>query len=159
LSRSKSKLVKIYLSKKLNYFLKVIEVKVEDKVYCNTKNNEKNAKEMLPDVNYKAGTTRRRIRQKVPNDGDAPEVYLNVRDKFCITTFYTIVDKLATELKRRDIQRNSRDFLSDVPYNATLSSTSTERYSRCCQKPIDAYPEDFNSNSSADLQQFHLCAP
>jgi len=31
LSRNKSKLVKIDLSEKLNYFLKVIEVKVEDK--------------------------------------------------------------------------------------------------------------------------------
>jgi len=56
---------------------------------------------MLPDVDYKAATTRKRIRPKVPNDRDTPEVYLNARDKFRITTFYTIVDKLATEMKRR----------------------------------------------------------
>ena len=56
---------------------------------------------MVPDVNYKAVETCKRIRKKVPNDGDAPEVYLNARDKFCITTFYTIVDKLETEMKRR----------------------------------------------------------
>ena len=30
-----------------------------------------------------------------------------------------------------------------------------ERYSQCCQKLIDAYPKDFNSNFSAELQQFH----
>jgi len=35
--------------------------------------HEKDAKEMLPDVDYKAATTRKRIR---PNDGDTPEVYL-----------------------------------------------------------------------------------
>ena len=60
---------------------------------------EKDAKEMLSDVDYKAATTRKRIRQKVPSDGDTPEVYLNARDKFRITTFYIIVDKLATEMK------------------------------------------------------------
>jgi len=36
-SRNKSKLVIIYLSKKENYFLKLIEIKVEDKKICNTK--------------------------------------------------------------------------------------------------------------------------
>jgi len=56
---------------------------------------------MLPDVDYKAAATRKRIRQKVPSDGDTPEVYLNARDKFRIITFYIIVDKLATEMKRR----------------------------------------------------------
>ena len=56
---------------------------------------------MLQDVDYKVATTLKRIRQKVSNDGDTPEVYLNARDKFRITSFYTIVDKLATEMKRR----------------------------------------------------------
>ena len=40
---------------------------------------EKDEKEMLPDLDYKAATSRKRIRQKVPNDGDTPEVYLNAR--------------------------------------------------------------------------------
>ena len=56
---------------------------------------------MLSDVDYKAATTRKRIKQKVPNDGDTPEVYLNARDKSRINTLYTIVDKLATDMKRR----------------------------------------------------------
>lgn len=60
---------------------------------------------MLPDVDYKAATARKRLRKKVPNDGDrdahAPEVYLNAREKFCITTFYKIVDKIETEMTRR----------------------------------------------------------
>ena len=42
-----------------------------------------------------------------------------------------------------------------MPHNATSSSANTERYSQCCQKLIDAYPEDFNTNFSAELQQFH----
>ena len=58
-------------------------------------------KEMLPDIDYKAVQTRKCIRKKVPNDRDAPEVYLNARDEFRITTFYTIVDKLETEMRRR----------------------------------------------------------
>ena len=88
---------------------------------------------MLPDVDYKAATTRKRIRQKVPSDGDTPEVYLNARDKFCITTFYIIVDNLTTERKRRgEIHKEITkrfSFLSDVPYNVTSSSTNIERYS------------------------------
>ena len=58
-------------------------------------------KEMLPDVDYEVATTRKRIRQKLLNDVDIPSVYLNVRYTFRITTFYTIVDTLATEIKRR----------------------------------------------------------
>ena len=42
---------------------------------------EKDAKEMLPDVDYKAATTRKHIRQKAPNDRNTLEVYLNARDK------------------------------------------------------------------------------
>ena len=56
---------------------------------------------MLSDVDYKAVQTCKRIRKKVPNDGDTPEAYLNARDKFHITTFYTIVDKLVTKMRRR----------------------------------------------------------
>jgi len=57
---------------------------------------------MLPDVDYKVATSRKR---KVPNDKDKPEVYLNARDKFRITTFYIIVDKLPTEMKRGELYK------------------------------------------------------
>ena len=46
--------------------------------------------------------------------------------------------------------------LIDVPEKATSSFTETSiRYSECCQKLIDAYPDDLNSNVSTELQQFH----
>ena len=99
---------------------------------------------------------------KVPNIGDAQVVYLNARDTFRITTFYTIVDKLETEMRRRvEIYKEISErfsFLSDVPHNATSmtsSSTEIERYCLCCQKLIDANPEDLNTNFSAELQLFH----
>ena len=91
---------------------------------------------MLPDVDYKASTTRKRIRKKVPNDGDLPEVYMNARDKFRITTFYIVVDKIETEMKiRGEICKEITgrfSFLSDVSHNVTSSSTNIERYSQCC---------------------------
>ena len=65
---------------------------------------EEAAKEILPDVDYKAPHTRnarKRKRKKVVNNGDAPEVSLNARDKFCILTFYIIIDKLEAEMRRR----------------------------------------------------------
>ena len=46
--------------------------------------------------------------------------------------------------------------LIDVPEKATSSFTEASiRYSECCQKLIDAYPDDLNSNLSTKLQQFH----
>ena len=68
---------------------------------------------MLSDVDYKTVQVRKCIRKKAPNDGDVLEVYLNDRDKFCITTFYTIVDKLETEMKRRGeiSKKYQRDFI------------------------------------------------
>ena len=78
---------------------------------------------MLPDVDYRAVQTHKCIRKKVPNDGDAPEVYLIAREKFRITIFYIIVDKLETEMRRREEMYKEISerfsFLSDVPHNVT----------------------------------------
>lgn len=115
-------------------------------------------KVMQPTVEYKAAQTRKCIRKKVLSDGDAPQAHLNARDKFCITIFYTVVGKLETEV-RGDIQRNRRGiFFSDVPHNVTSSSTEIESYSQCCQKLIDANPEDLSANFSSEPQQLHSCA-
>ena len=65
------------------------------------KRYEAAAKEMQTDMDYKAATTRKRIRKNVFNDKNASDVYLNARDKFRITTFYAIVDKLETDMKKR----------------------------------------------------------
>ena len=46
--------------------------------------------------------------------------------------------------------------LIDVLGKTTSSFTEASiRYSECCQKLIDAYPDDLNSNLSTELQQFH----
>ena len=43
---------------------------------------------------------------------------------------------------RKIVERFS--FLSDVPLPCNVtSSANTEKYYQCCQKLIDAYPEDF----------------
>jgi len=62
---------------------------------------EEAAKEILPDVDYKATHTRKRKRKKVVNDGDAAEVSLSARDKFRISTFVVIIDKLEAEMRKR----------------------------------------------------------
>ena len=62
---------------------------------------EEAAKEITPGVDYKSTLTRNRKRKTVVIDGDAPEVSLNARDKFRISAFYAIVDKLETEMSRR----------------------------------------------------------
>ena len=110
-------------------------------------------------MDHKAAATRKRIRKNVFNDGDAPDVHLNARDKFRINTFYEIFHKLEIEMKKRgEIYREIAKiffFLSDVPLLQNVaSSVNTERYSKCCQKLINDYPDDFNSNFSAELKQF-----
>jgi len=43
-----------------------------------------------------------------------------------------------------------------LPEKATsLFTEASIRYSECCQKLIDTYPDDLNSNLSTELQQFH----
>lgn len=67
---------------------------------------------MLLYVDQKEVQRHKCIRKKVPNAGEAPEIHLNARDKFCITTFYTNVDESETEMRRRkkDVQKNPRKF-------------------------------------------------
>ena len=62
---------------------------------------EQAAKEYILGVDHKASVTLKRKRKKVVNDGYAPAVSLNARDKFCISTFYVIIDNLKAEMSRR----------------------------------------------------------
>ena len=123
------------------------------------------AKDMLPGVDYKETQKRNRIRKKMPNEGNALEDKRSARDNFRISTFYEILDKLTTEMKRRGkIYTNiAHKFscLTDVP-NATQQGANysqysdRQRYLKTCQMLIDAYPEDLNNALSTELQQFHL---
>ena len=74
--------------------------------YLHASRNEFNrfqeaAKEIRTGVDYEATLILKCRRKKVVNDGDAPEVSLNARDKFCISTFYLIIDNLKAEMSRR----------------------------------------------------------
>ena len=62
---------------------------------------EEAAKEIIPGVDYEATLILQRKRKKEVNDGDAPEVSLNARDKFCISTISVIIDNLKAEMSRR----------------------------------------------------------
>ena len=64
-------------------------------------NFEDAAKEIIPGVDHKATLTLKRISKTVVNDGDAPVISLNARDKFRISTFYVIIDNLKAEMSRR----------------------------------------------------------
>ena len=118
------------------------------------------AKDMLPGVDYKETQKRNRIRKKMPNDGNALEDKRSARDNFRISTFYEILDKLTTEMKRRGkIYTNiAHKFscLTDVP-NATQQGANysqysdRQRYLKTCQMLIDAYPEDLNNALPTEL--------
>ena len=62
---------------------------------------EEAVEEIMPCVDHKSTPTLQRRRKKVTNDGDAPEVSQNSRDKFRISTVYVINDNLKAEMSRR----------------------------------------------------------
>ncbi|XP_065667306.1 uncharacterized protein LOC136087768 [Hydra vulgaris] len=111
---------------------------------------EEAAKIMTPGVDYKSTLTRNRNRKTVFNDGDAPEVSLNARDKFLISAFYAIVDKLEAEMIRRGQVYNDVTVRFSCLVDGSLSQTS-----QCCKELINAYPKDLNNNLYTELQQFH----
>ena len=94
------------------------------------------AKEIIPGVDYKATIAIKCRRKKVVNDGDAPEVSLNARDKFCISTFYIIIDSLNGEVSRREQVHN--DIADRVFCLVNISQTSSTNkkvpYSECCER-------------------------
>ncbi|GBP98394.1 Zinc finger MYM-type protein 1 [Eumeta japonica] len=61
---------------------------------------EGEARKIFPNGEYKE--TRRRIRKKQVNDGNAEELDLNPRDKFRIETFNVIIDTLNAQMQRRE---------------------------------------------------------
>ena len=62
---------------------------------------ETTAKERVLDTEYKEFNARKCTRKKQHNDGPAPELELNPRDKFRMQTFYVIIDTLQSEIQRR----------------------------------------------------------
>ncbi|XP_065650991.1 uncharacterized protein LOC136079198 [Hydra vulgaris] len=108
------------------------------------------AKIMTPGVEYKSTLTHNRKRKPVFNDGDAPEVSLNARDKFLISAFYAIVDKLETEMSRQRQVYNDVAVRFSCLVDGPLSQTS-----QCCEELINTYPKDLNNNLYTELQQFH----
>ena len=82
-------------------------------------------------------------------------VSLNARLKFCISTFYVIIDNLKADMSRRGQLHNDIadrfSCLVDVP--ETSSTNERVRYSECCEELINAYPEDLDSNLFTELQQ------
>ena len=91
------------------------------------------------------------------NDGDAPEVSLSVRGKFCISTFYIIIDNHKAEMSRRGQVYNDIADRFSCLVNVPEASCTNEsvQYSECCEELINAYPEDLDSNLFTEFQQFY----
>ena len=88
---------------------------------------EEAAKEIIPGVDYKATLTLQHKRKKVVNDGDVPEVCLNARDKFCISTFCIITDNLKAEMSSRGQVYNDITDRFSCLVNVPETSSTKER--------------------------------
>lgn len=62
---------------------------------------ELEAKEMLPDVDYRAIHRRQRTRTRNLMDGDAPETVMDPRTRFRVSTFIPIIDTLTANISSR----------------------------------------------------------
>ena len=118
---------------------------------------EEAAKEIIPGVDYKATLTLQRKRKKAVNDGDVPEVCLNARDKFCISTFCIITDNLKGEMSSRGQVYNDITDRFSCLVNVPEASSAKEivQYSECCEELLNANQEDLKSNLFTELQRFH----
>ncbi|KAL4703936.1 hypothetical protein ACJJTC_007862 [Scirpophaga incertulas] len=111
---------------------------------------EGEARNFFPNGEYKE--TRRRIRKKKVNDGNAEDIDLNPRDKFCIETFNVIIDTLNAQMQRRgDVYHEVSQKFS---FLADLNKSCSE-YEKDIQLLLQAYPEDFNENFLGEFNHFH----
>lgn len=110
------------------------------------------AKELLPEVNYKDISARKRKRKIQKNDGNAPEAELNAREKFKIFTFNVIIDALEMQMSSRGMvykQVAERfSFLNDMNLSDSQYQTSSE-------KLAETYPEDLCPTMTTEVKQFH----
>lgn len=129
-----------------------------EKLRCDFDSLEARAKEKLPDVEYK--DTRQRRRKKMPNDGSAPEVSFSPREQFKITCYYSIIDKLNAEMRKRgEIYKETADkfsFLNKIPdADKIMCPDQTAEYSQHSTNLVNTYPEDLNTELITEIQQFH----
>uniref|UniRef100_A0A8C3HPZ8 Uncharacterized protein n=1 Tax=Chrysemys picta bellii TaxID=8478 RepID=A0A8C3HPZ8_CHRPI len=110
------------------------------------------SKDILPDTNYKEAQSRKRIRKKQANDSSATETALNPRDKFRVSTYYTIIDTLEAHMKRRG--EVYKEISSRFPFLNDMNLPD-EQYSQGSQKLVDSYPFDLNMNLCGEVRQFH----
>ncbi|GBP34152.1 Zinc finger MYM-type protein 1 [Eumeta japonica] len=111
---------------------------------------EGEARKIFPNGEYKE--TRRRIRKKQVNDGNAEELDLNPRDKFRIETFHVIIDTLNAQMQRRgDVYH---EVLQKFSFLADLNKSCSE-YEKDIQLLLESYPEDFNENFFGEFNHFH----
>lgn len=113
---------------------------------------ENMAKKIAPDVDYRQNVQRRRRRRRQVNDGETDDVILNGRDKFRVSTYFVIIDKLQTEMKiRGEIYKSEAEKFSFM-LKMDLSHDELESH---IERLVALYPEDLNSNFFSELQQFH----
>ncbi|KAM9172176.1 uncharacterized protein ACDP82_016619 isoform 1-T2 [Pangshura tecta] len=109
------------------------------------------SKDILPDTNYKEAQSRKQIRKKQANDSCATETAWNPRDKFCVSTYYAIIDTLEAHTKRRGEVYKEVSSRFSFLNNMDLSD---EQYSQGSQKLVDSYHVDLNMNLR-EIWQFH----
>ena len=65
------------------------------------------------------------------NDADASEVSLNSRDKFCVSTFYVIIDNLKAEMSSKGQVYNDIADMFSCLVNVPGTSSTKERVQYC----------------------------
>ena len=80
-------------------YLSISKLTIDYRDKFDQKENE--AKKLLPDCDYKAATTRKIKRKKMPNDGNVAEINLTPKESFRFKTYNVIIDKLNSSLQER----------------------------------------------------------
>jgi len=116
---------------------------------------EKQAK-VLVNADYSEVHRRKRLRKAMPDDGPAPNVDLNPREKFRVKVFNTIVDRLISEIDKR---RRSYDNVNELFGFLTDRQISSSDIKQKATHLVEAYQCDLEEAFVDEIQLFlPLCA-
>ena len=113
---------------------------------------EERAKKLVTLHEYKSENARNRVRKRMFDEQDTPDIALTARDQFIFQTFNVITDSLIVELrKRQDSYLNLKDLFGFLTAFKTLSLIDLKQQ---CTHLVEAYPNDLEMEFVDEFVQF-----
>jgi len=115
---------------------------------------EENGKSYVATNEYKDANTRKKRRKQFHDESTTPDasVELSARDNFRIHTFYSIVDCLTVELRRRLSGYSGLHKLLGIL--TEFQSLTLDDLRKCATHLVESYPDDLEASFVDEFVQF-----